>query len=82
MHIEISKNDFYNKLASINIIPIDLDESIERLIQQNPNILNFSKWGIHLPFPYKVKLIKEKVFEIDATVLFLKSLKLVENVEL
>ena len=52
------------------------DTHISNLLNTNPAIFDFSKWGKHLPDNYKAKLVKNKYFDIEQTEQFLKTINI------
>ncbi|MDM1350949.1 DEAD/DEAH box helicase [Myroides marinus] len=54
---------------------------IENLIESNPNILDFTKWGKYLPIKYKVKLLLNEYYDIQNTLDFLNTINLLENLD-
>lgn len=54
-----------------------VDNHLSKLLEQNPTILDFSKWGILLPKKYQISLLKQKYYDLESTIKFLKSIKLV-----
>ena len=77
--IEVSNQELQFKWDSL-ILPLsDIDTQISNLLQSNPTLLDFSKWGIYLPHDYQVKLLKDRYFDIDQTRQLLSSMKLIEN---
>ena len=77
--IEVPKKEVTSKWNSISLPLANIDSHISKLLGSNPALLDFSKWGIYLPENYKVKLIKDKYFDIEQTKEFLTNIKLVEN---
>ncbi|BDQ11692.1 DEAD/DEAH box helicase [Sediminibacterium sp. TEGAF015] len=77
--IEIPKQDLFQKWEDLLESLPKIDTHISNLLQQSPSILDFSKWGNYLPDNYKVKLLKDKYFDIAETLSYLEELKLVEN---
>jgi ATP-dependent Lhr-like helicase len=77
--IEVPKKEVTSKWNSISLPLANIDSHISKLLGSNPALLDFSKWGIYLPENYKVKLIKDKYFDIKQTKEFLTNIKLVEN---
>ncbi len=76
---EVSNEELQLKWDSL-ILPLsDIDTQISNLLQSNPTLLDFSKWGIYLPHDYQVKLLKDRYFDIDQTRQLLSSMKLIEN---
>ena len=78
-YIQVSKQELISKWNTISIPLADIDTHISNLLQLNPVLLDFSKWGVFLPENYQVKLIKDKYFDIEQTKEFLAKIKLIEN---
>ncbi|MER3465051.1 MAG: DEAD/DEAH box helicase [Chitinophagaceae bacterium] len=77
--IEVSKQELISRWNSITLPLGDIDIHISNLLQTNPALLDFSKWGLYLPENYQVKLIKDKYFDIEQTGEFLATMKLIQN---
>jgi len=77
--IEVSKQEVISKWSSLTLPLADIDIHISNLLQTNPALLDFSKWGLYLPENYQVRLIKDKYFDIEQTGELLASMKLIEN---
>lgn len=77
--IKVSKQEIISKWSSLSLPLADIDSHISNLLQSNPALLDFSKWGIYLPENYRVKLIKDKYFDIEQTQQLLATMKLIEN---
>ncbi|SHF03585.1 DEAD/DEAH box helicase [Dysgonomonas macrotermitis] len=59
-------------------ITSDVDNTISRLLEDKPAILDFSKWGKLLPPKYQTILVRDKYYDIENTVEFLRNIQLVE----
>jgi ATP-dependent Lhr-like helicase len=77
--IEESKQVLISKWNDLSFPLSDIETHISTLLQTNPAILDFSKWGIYLPEYYQIKLIKNKYYDIEKTKELLSVLKLVNN---
>jgi ATP-dependent Lhr-like helicase len=77
--IEVPKQHLTSKWDSLSYPLTDIDTHILTLLENNPALLDFSKWGIHLPANYKVNLVKNKYFDIGRTKELLSTLKLIHN---
>ena len=77
--IEVSKQEVISKWNSLTLPFADIDIHISNLLQTNPALLDFSKWGLYLPENYQVKLLKDKHFDIEQTERLLTTMKLIEN---
>jgi ATP-dependent Lhr-like helicase len=78
--IETSKEYLLPKWDCLTKVISEIDTYIANLLQTNPTLLNFSKYGGLLPEKYKVSLLKNKYFDFQHTVSFLKEIKLVNNI--
>ena len=77
--IEVSKQEIISRWNSLTLPFADIDIHISNLLQTNPALLDFSKWGLYLPENYQVKLLKYKYFDIEQTGELLATMKLIEN---
>ena len=77
--LEMSKQDFLKRWKSLPKPLVDIDSYLYELLEDHPAIMEFSKWGIHLPKNYQVRLIRSKYFDIEQTKHFLETIQLVEN---
>jgi ATP-dependent helicase Lhr and Lhr-like helicase len=60
----------------------DLDEYLSQILETNPALIDFSKWGIYLPTRLKLLLLKQRYFDIEGTTKFLIAMKLFPAFEL
>ena len=83
--IEIELNDdytinhFFEQWGKLKIDENQLDEYVLEQLKIDLSLLNFSKWGSYLPDKYKIALIKQKYFDIEATNQFIANIKLRKN---
>lgn len=77
--IEVPKQELISKWSYLSFPLTDIDTHISTLLQTNPALLDFSKWGTYLPDNYKIKLVKDRYFDIEQTGHLLKKMKLIEN---
>ena len=77
--IQISKEELRKKFPSLIRLLANIDTHITELLQSNPALLDFSKWGIYLPEDYQVKLLRDKYFDVEQTEHFLSGIRLVDN---
>jgi len=77
--IEVTKKEFLSKWEKIKQPLEQIDIYISALLEKNPAILDFSKWGVYLPESYQVKLLRDKYFDIEQTQNLLEQLRLIEN---
>lgn len=55
-----------------------VDEYIGNLLDEKPSVLDFSKWGKFLPKPYRISLLRDKYYDINNTITFLKKINLIQ----
>lgn len=77
--IEVPKQELISKWSYLSFPLTDIDTHISTLLQTNSALLDFSKWGIYLPDNYKIKLVKDRYFDVEQTGQLLKKMKLIEN---
>ena len=77
--IETSYQEFISKWDDLSILLTDIDTHISMLLEAKPALLDYSKWGRFLPENYKIKLLKDRYFDIEQTSQLLKSIKLIGN---
>lgn len=77
--IEVPKQELISKWSYLSFPLTDIDTHISTLLQTNPTLLDFSKWGTYLPDNYKIKLVKDRYFDIEQTAQLLRTMKLIEN---
>ncbi len=77
--IEELKQDLLSKWSYLLFPLTDIDTHISTLMQTNPSLLDFSKWGEYLPDNYKIKLVKDRYFDIEQTAQLLRTMKLIVN---
>jgi len=77
--IEVPKQELISKWSYLSFPLTDIDTHISTLLQTNPALLDFSKWGRYLPDNYKIKLVKDRYFDIEQTAQLLRTMKLIEN---
>jgi ATP-dependent Lhr-like helicase len=77
--IEVPKQELISKWSYLSFPLTNIDTHISTLLQTNPALLDFSKWGSYLPDNYKIKLLKDRYFDIEQTEQLLRTIKLIEN---
>ena len=77
--IEVPKQELISKWSYLSFPLTDIDTHISTLLQTNPALLDFSKWGTYLPDNYKIKLVKDRYFDIEQTAQLLRTMKLIVN---
>ncbi len=78
--IEVPKQEMISKWNYLSYPLLEIDSHISTLLETNPALLDFSKWGIYLPKRYKIKLLKNRYFDIEQTKEMLTTLKLITRV--
>ncbi len=77
--IEVTKQELISKLNYLSFSLTDIDTHISTLLETNPTLLDFSKWGEFLPYKYKIELVNNRYFDVHEAMGLLRSLKLVNN---
>jgi ATP-dependent helicase Lhr and Lhr-like helicase len=77
--IEVPKQELISKWNYLSFPLTDIDTHISTLLETNPTLLDFSKWGIYLPKSYQIKLVRNKYFDIEQTKELLSKLELIHN---
>ena len=77
--IAVPKQELVSKWNYLSFPLTDIDTHISTLLETNPTLLDFSKWGIYLPKSYQIKLVRNKYFDIEHTKELLSTLKLINN---
>ncbi|UEQ77341.1 DEAD/DEAH box helicase [Chryseobacterium arthrosphaerae] len=57
----------------------DVDIALAVELENNPVLLDFSKWGKYLPKDYQIELLKEKYFDFEGCYTYLQNLNFIEN---
>lgn len=79
IEIEISKEELFYKWRLLVLDEETLSLELTNLVAQKPALLNFSKWGGHLPSYFKLKLLSERYFDFEETFRFIKEVDVVPN---
>jgi ATP-dependent helicase Lhr and Lhr-like helicase len=79
--IEVPKHELISKWSFLTYPLADIDSHISNLLQTNPTLLDFSKWGVYLPKNYQVNLLKESYFDIEQTKKYIEVMNFSENKE-
>jgi ATP-dependent Lhr-like helicase len=77
--IEVPKQELISKWNYLSFPLTDIDTHISTLLETNPTLLDFSKWGIYLPKSYQIILVGNKYFDIEHTKELLSKLELIHN---
>jgi ATP-dependent Lhr-like helicase len=78
-NIEVPKQELISKWRYLSFPLTDIDSHISTILETNPALLDFSKWGIYLPKSYQINLVKNKYFDIERTKELLSKLELIHN---
>ncbi|MEL1245159.1 DEAD/DEAH box helicase [Flavobacterium sp. DGU11] len=76
--VGVTKEQFSVALSSLDNAYEKIDESITATLEDNPFIPD-SKWGYLLPLKYKAAVMRQKYYDIEGAMLFLKHVKPVAN---
>jgi ATP-dependent Lhr-like helicase len=77
--MEISKQELMVKWSILAQPLSNIEPHITNLLQSIPNLLDFSKWGAHLPLKFQIKLLRDKYFDISNTEKFFTLIKPIGN---
>jgi len=77
--VDIGGQDFVTKFQYLLAPLSDIDTHLALLLDSNPTLLDFSKWGAYLPQKYKVQLLKNKYYDIEYTEKMMGRLNIVVN---
>jgi ATP-dependent Lhr-like helicase len=77
--IEVPKQELISKWNYLSFPLTDIDTHISTLLETNPTLLDFSKWGIYLPKSYQIKLVRNKYFDMEQTKELVSKLELIHN---
>ncbi len=78
-YLEVPVQELMAKWDKLSLPLINIDTHISTLLDTNPALLAFSKWGRFLPRNYQIKLVKNNYFDIEQTKEFLSNIKLIAN---
>lgn len=78
IELEISIQEVLNN-KSLSEPLTHIDIHLSNLLDENPALLDFSKWGMYLPKKYQISLLKNKYFDFENANELLDSIKLVPN---
>ena len=71
--------DLYKLFSKFNIDSKEINAYLKQVIEENPNIIDFSKWGKYLPINQQVSLLVDAYYSIEETLRFLNNIELKEN---
>ncbi|MDM1679909.1 DEAD/DEAH box helicase [Myroides odoratimimus] len=71
--------DLFKLFSKFNIDSKEINSYLKQVMEQNPNIIDFSKWGKYLPINQQVSLLVDAYYSIEETLQFLNNIELKEN---
>lgn len=77
--LEVSQNEFLKVWNSLTKFLTEIDSHIENLLQTNPAVLGFSKWGSYLPMKFQIDLIKKTYFDFAGVEQLLTTCRIIDN---
>lgn len=77
--IKINKDEFVQKLRNLSSFDVNIDLVLANVLDANPNILDFSKYGKFLPIKFQLEILKNSYYDLLGCERFLRSLKIVNN---
>lgn len=78
IEIDLAEKDLLKKWDSLGQPLNEIDNYLCDLLADKPGLLDFSKWGSHLPIKFQASLLKQKYYDFEATGKFLESIRLVQ----
>ncbi|MTG99235.1 DEAD/DEAH box helicase [Myroides sp. BIT-d1] len=72
--------DLYKLFSKFNIDSKEINLYLKEVIEENPNIIDFSKWGKYLPINQQVSLLLDAYYSVEETLQFLNNIELKENI--
>lgn len=78
LEIEVNEVEFDELWSNLPQMVAEVDGLLYKKLQENPNLISFSKWGQYLPIEYQIELLKSKVYDFVTLKSFL-NYKLVNN---
>lgn len=79
INVETTFDELKSKWQTLTKPLSQIDNHLADLIQTNPVIIKFSKWGKYLPLEYQVSLMKDRFYDFDGAVNFISNIKLIPN---
>lgn len=77
--IKTSQEEFMLKLKNIESSNINFDFILENLLENTPEILDFSKYGMFLPLKFQIETLKNSYYDFPKSKKFLKHLEIITN---
>ncbi|WP_288437232.1 DEAD/DEAH box helicase [uncultured Chryseobacterium sp.] len=77
--IKTSQEEFMLKLKNIESSNINFDFILENLLENTPEILDFSKYGMSLPLKFQIETLKNSYYDFPKSKEFLKHLEIITN---
>lgn len=79
-YFNITERELRDNWNKFTAFPDDIDGFLHKQLVEKPALLDFSKWGAYLPDHLKIRLLKQKYYDLDA-VKQVNDWMLVENLE-
>jgi len=64
-------------VTQLDLFAQQVDDYLVLAVQENPGLLDFTKWGASLPVIYQCDVLKEGYFDFDGVMTFLQCLVLI-----
>lgn len=77
--LKTSQEEFILKVRNIESSNINLDLVLANLLENTPEILDFSKYGKFLPLKYQIETLKNSYYDFYNCNVFLNNLKIITN---
>ncbi len=79
IEISLSSNDLVKVWKHLSQSNEAIDLFLNQQFEQNPSLIDFSKWGYLLPIRFQIKLLKEKYYDFQNIDFLLSSNLIVNN---
>lgn len=73
--LEIRTDSFSKVISEIKMNYENVDLHLKEKLLENDSLLAFSKWGTYLPLEYKIAILKERYFDFEGAIDFIKKLR-------
>ncbi|GAB0157151.1 DEAD/DEAH box helicase [Chryseobacterium sp. Alg-005] len=77
--IKTSQDEFILKMKNFELSNINFDLVLTNLLENTPEILDFSKYGMFLPLKYQIEILKNSYYDFANSKEFLNHLELITN---
>jgi ATP-dependent Lhr-like helicase len=79
IEMDIEPEEFMIKFKTLTSHYENIDKHLAELLERNPALLAFSKWGTYLPEKFQVELLKNEYFDFESALKILNSIRIVRS---